>query len=598
MRKKKVPVNYTSRDFESIKEELVRHAKRYYPDAYQDFNEAGFGSLLFDTVAYVGDMLSFYLDYQANESFLDTANEQENIIRLAKQLGYKYDNSSSSTGYASFYIYIPSLEDGSGPDNRYVPVLRKNSTFSSANGTQFILESDLVFDSDTSEVAIGVTDENTGLPTYFAVKAYGKVSSGKYSTVNISVGQYKKFLKLQVPLQNIVEILSVRDQNGFEYYEVENLAQDIVYKSIVNRNSINDKVDNLIRPLYVPRRFVVEKVGKDTFLQFGSGKDETDNNREAIVDPSATVLKFNAKEYISDLSFDPNRLLETNKMGITPSDTILSITARVNTNRDVNISSNTLNIVNDVKIEFNNEADLDQNVIGFIRNSLEVNNENPILGYVSNINSQDLKKMAYSTFSSQGRAVTQEDYRSLLYRMPKKFGSIKRANVIRDQHSYKRNLNIYVISENNLLQLQQAPAALKDNAKIWLNENKMINDVVDIIDAKIVNFAIRFQISNDDRFPKEQTLSSCLNSLKEFYKIKPNIGEPFSISDVYRTLRNVEGVLDVISVVVVNKNGGSYSPISFDVDKQKSSDNRYIDIPQNVIWEIKFPNSDIQGVVV
>ena len=598
MRKKKVPVNYTSRDFESIKEELVRHAKRYYPDAYQDFNEAGFGSLLFDTVAYVGDMLSFYLDYQANESFLDTANEQENIIRLAKQLGYKYDNSASSTGYASFYIYVPSLSDGSGPDSRYVPILRKNSTFSSANGTQFILESDLVFDSSTSEIAIGRTDENTGLPTYFAVKAYGKVSSGKYNTANVSVGQYKKFLKLQVPLQNVVEIISVRDQNGFDYYEVENLAQDIVYKSIVNRNSANDKVDNLIRPLYVPRRFVVDKNGRDTFLQFGSGKDETDSNKEAIVDPSSVVLKFNAKEYISDLSFDPNKLLETNKMGIVPSETTLSITARVNTNTDVNISANSLNIINDARIEFNNEAELDQDVIGFIKNSLEVNNENPILGYVSNINSQDLKKMAYSTFSSQGRAVTQEDYRSLLYRMPKKFGSIKRANVIRDAHSYKRNLNIYIISENNLSQLQQAPTALKENAKIWLTENKMINDVVDIIDAKIVNFSIRFQITNDDRFPKEQTLASCLNSLKEFYKIKPNIGEPFSISDVYRTLRNVEGVLDVISVVIVNKNGGNYSPVSFDVAMPKSSDNRYIDIPQNAVWEIKFPNSDSQGVVV
>jgi hypothetical protein len=218
----------------------------------------------------------------------------------------------------------------------------------------------------------------------------------------------------------------------------------------VNRNSANDKVDNLIRPLYVPRRFVVEKNGRDTFLQFGSGKDETDSNKEAIVDPSSVVLKFNAKEYISDLSFDPNKLLETNKMGIVPSETTLSITARVNTNTDVNISANSLNIINDARIEFNNEAELDQNVIGFIKNSLEVNNENPILGYVSNINSQDLKKMAYSTFSSQGRAVTQEDYRSLLYRMPKKFGSIKRANVIRDAHSYKRNLNIYIVSENNL----------------------------------------------------------------------------------------------------------------------------------------------------
>ena len=73
MSKKQIPINYTNRDFSTIRQSLVEHAKRYYPDTYKDFNEASFGSLMLDTVAYVGDILSFYLDYQANESFLETA---------------------------------------------------------------------------------------------------------------------------------------------------------------------------------------------------------------------------------------------------------------------------------------------------------------------------------------------------------------------------------------------------------------------------------------------------------------------------------------------------------------------------------------------
>jgi len=105
---KKIAINYTSRDFDTIKKDLINYAKTYYANTYQDFSEAGFGSLMMDTVSYVGDILSFYVDYQANESYLSTALEYQNIIKLARQNGYKLNVSPSSYGMASFYIQIPS----------------------------------------------------------------------------------------------------------------------------------------------------------------------------------------------------------------------------------------------------------------------------------------------------------------------------------------------------------------------------------------------------------------------------------------------------------------------------------------------------------
>ena len=119
-------INYTARDFNSIKQELVDYARRYYPDTFQDFNEAGFGALMLDTTAYIGDILSFYLDYSANESFLDTALEYENVLKLGKQMGYKFVGNPSSSGMANFYIVIPANNTGLGPDNDYLPILKKN----------------------------------------------------------------------------------------------------------------------------------------------------------------------------------------------------------------------------------------------------------------------------------------------------------------------------------------------------------------------------------------------------------------------------------------------------------------------------------------
>ena len=124
MAKRKTPINYTARDFDSIKDELVQYAKRYYPETFRDFNQASFGALMLDMVSYVGDNLSFYLDYQANESFFDTATERKNIIRHSKQMGYKFRGTPASTGICDFFITVPANTSGLGPDMNYLPILK------------------------------------------------------------------------------------------------------------------------------------------------------------------------------------------------------------------------------------------------------------------------------------------------------------------------------------------------------------------------------------------------------------------------------------------------------------------------------------------
>ena len=163
MAKRNLPIKYTSRTFDSIRDDLINHAKRYYPDTFRDFSEASFGSLMIDTVAYVGDVISFYLDYQVNESFLDTATEYENINRIAKQMGYKPQGSRSSTGIVSIYAIVPANSTGLGPDTRYMPILKRNSVMSSTGGS-FILMEDVRFDNPNNQtVAARVSAD--GVPT-------------------------------------------------------------------------------------------------------------------------------------------------------------------------------------------------------------------------------------------------------------------------------------------------------------------------------------------------------------------------------------------------------------------------------------------------
>ena len=246
---KKIPIRYTSRDFNNIKQDLVNYAKRYYPDTYKDFNVASFGSLMLDTVAYTGDILSFYLDYQTNESFLDTANEYNNVIKLTRQMGYKYRGRPSTHGYVSFFVLVPADSTGLAPDSLYIPVLKRRTELTSDNGENFLLTEDVDFRNASNEVVVGQVNTTTGLPTHYIIKATGRVISGRLQQKNVNIGSFKKFNRIFLGDANISEVIECTDIEGHEYYEVENLAQDIIYREIPNSDvTTRDATPMLLKP--------------------------------------------------------------------------------------------------------------------------------------------------------------------------------------------------------------------------------------------------------------------------------------------------------------------------------------------------------------
>lgn len=596
MAKRKTPIDYTSRDFNSIKESLVDYAKRYYPEVYQDFNEASFGSLMMDMVSYVGDVMSFYLDYQVNESFLQTASEKKNVINLSRQMGYKYQQVATSSGELTLYVLIPANDLGLGPDTTYLPIIGEGSVFSTESGNNFILTEDVRFDSPSSEIVAGRVDEATGIPTSYAVRTKGKIISGDIKEAIISIGEYKRFRKTVINDSNIVEILSVEDSDGNEYFQVENLAQNVVYKSFSNKGVDTQNVREFLRPISVPRRFVFEFDGTDYYLQFGFGsEDELETN--AVADPASVSLELFGRDYISDVRLDPSKLMNSDKLGISPSNTQLIIRYRKNSSQNPNASTGTINNVTNLKLKFSDITTLNSSKVASVRRSIECINELPIKGASASPTSEEIKQRAVSYFATQGRAVTEKDYAALTYAMPSKFGSIARCSIAVDNDSFKRNLNLYVLTYDNNNNLGTASATLKENLRIWLSNYKMINDTVDIVDGKVVNIGIDFEVIADPDYNKSDVFTNCLDVLKEKYREKLTMGEPFYLTDVYFELNRVNGVIDTQNVRVTNKKGAPYSQINYDVSANISADGRYLACPLNVCLEIKFLDVDITGVV-
>ena len=254
----KKPISYASRDFETIKQSLTNYAKRYYPSTFKDFNEASFGALMLDLVSYIGDELSFYTDYQANESFLDSAMEYDNVIRLSQQLGYKVPGAVTTTGTITFYILIPASTSTGEPNTNYLPILQRGLTLSSDSGAIYTLNENVDFAAANNEITVAKVDPDTGVPTWFAVQAFGTVVSGQNGTKTLSTGNYQRFLRLPLGVGNVSEIISVVDSQGNEYSEVEYLTQDVVVQEVPNYESTRTAVPYIMRLKPVPRRFVVE----------------------------------------------------------------------------------------------------------------------------------------------------------------------------------------------------------------------------------------------------------------------------------------------------------------------------------------------------
>jgi len=596
MAKKIIPIKYTNRDFSSIRDSLVRHAKRYYPNTYKDFNEASFGSLMIDTVAYVGDVLSFYLDYQANESFLETAAEYKNVLKLSRAQGLKFNKNPSSHGLCQFFMLVPAVSNTGAPDMRYAPVLRSGTRLSTINDAPFTLIENVNFADTTNELVIARVNESTGAPTYFAIKAEGRVVSGRNEVERVTVGDFKKFRSISLPGESISEILSVVDAEGHEYYEVDHLSQNIIFKSVVNRKAEKDGVPSVMKPFAVPRRYTVEHLDDETILQFGYGS-ENEIMSGSIADPSNVVLRRLGRDFISDTSFDPVKLTSTDKFGVGPSNTVLKIIYRTNTEENTNVAANSINSVVQANVEFNNITSLTEATRDFVANSLEVTNGEPILGDISLPTVEELKIRAIDAFAAQNRAVTREDYVAATYTMPAQFGAVKRCCVKRDDDAFNRNLNLYVISENQDNHLVRTNITIKNNLKTWLNHYRMINDTVDILDAHIINFGIEYDIVIESGVNRHAALRASNLAIRSLLKMTKEIGEPIIITDIFKALKDVREVVDVVEVRIINKVAGAYSQVVFDIAQNTSADGRVITPPQTHILELKYPNLDIVGTI-
>lgn len=598
---------YLNKDFDSLKSDLLNYARTNFPEQIRDFSEASLGGLLLDFAAYTGDVTSFYLDHQFHELSIDTAVETRNIERLIRNAGVPIVGASPAVVEVTFTIEVPALGSPAQPNVDSLPIVHEGTVVRAQNGTQFELTEDIDFrelnnaGTLVANVVIGNRDASNN-PTTFLLSLKGICISGFRQADSFSVGNFEAFKRFTLSKENVTEVIRITDNLGNEYYEVDYLTQDTVYKAIPNTTRDNDLVNDHIIPIPAPYRFVKQTALQTrlTSLIFGGGSALTLND-DIIPDPSEFALPLYGKKVFSRFTLNPGNLLQTTTLGVIQPNSTISIEYRYGGGLNHNIGQRSIRGVTSLVISFPNNPTPD--VSQFVRQSIDAQNTSAAAGGDDAPTIDELKQRVPAVQASQGRIVTKEDLLARVYTMPSNFGRVFRASIQPDPNN-PLAARLFVISRDANQRLIISPDSLKTNLRRFLNEYRLISDAIDILDAQVINIKINFSIVVDPNFNTNLVLQNVINRLKNFFSIKNfEIDQPIVIAEIQNIIFNNPGVLTVNSIELKNLTGTvgttnprGYSDIQFDV--QANTDRGIVLGPPGSIFELRYPNFDIVGVSV
>jgi hypothetical protein len=605
-------IKYINRDFSDFRQRLIEYSQTYFPNTYNDFSPSSPGMMFIEQTAYVGDVLSFYLDNQLQETFIQYAQQSNNVYELAYMFGYKPKISTAAQVTIDLYQQLPAKQVGSEyvPDYDYALNILENSTVTSQNGVSFLIQDKVDFSVSSSQdpTEVSVYQIAGNIPQYFLLKKSRNAISSNITTQTFNFTLPEPFVTVNLTSNNFLQILDVTDSDGNKWYEVDHLGQEMALDSIKNTN-INDPnagtdAAYLLRLKKVQRRFATRVISPSTIqLQFGAGSP--DNVDEEITPNANNVgigLPF-TKDKLT-VAYSPVNFLYTGTYGISPSNTTLTVRYLNGGGVGSNILANTLTNISTSNVKFNN-TNLNATTANYVFNSLASNNPLAASGGKAGDTIEEIRQNSLALVASQKRSVTADDYLIRALSMPSNYGAVSKAYIEQpkltdNQVSTIETLNLYILTQNSNGQLDYAGNTLKNNLRTYLSQYRMIGDNIEIRDAFIINIGVDFEIIVLPEYNNSEVLLNCITALQDYFLIsKWQLNQPILLRDLYILLDKIAGVQTIKSISISNKAGTSsgYSQYAYDITAATQNQVIYPSLDPS-IFEVRYPNSDIKGKVV
>jgi len=643
-------VRYVNKDFSQLRESLIQFAKTYYPNSYKDFSDASPGMMFIEQAAYVGDVLSYYTDYAFKEGLLQEATERRNIIALARTLGYKVRPSRGASGNIDLFQICPSIESDTGeyiPDTNYALLIKENMQVANNTDGYFVTTQavDFSISNSLSPRTDSVYSRNPdGTPEFFLLEKQANVSSGRVIVKTVTVNDPEQFYKVYLDEDNVLEVLDVYDADGNKWYEVDYLAQELVLTDVPNDIShegaltqYRESVPYIIKRLRTSRRFITQVDENNlTYLEFGAGLEGFDDE---VINMSVKTVGYGlTRMNNSNIPYDPSNFLKNSTFGVAPSNTTLTIRYTVGGGVNSNAPSN--DIRNVVSVEFDNPSEglkpEEVSILNTVKTSLQANNSEPITGGKDAETDDEIKMNAVASFGAQSRTVTKDDYLVRVYSMLPKYGSIAKAQVITNNslnvninkiltgtvdgttatvndsnpdNQFRKiaydisnpfSINLYVLCYDENKNLTPPNEAISTNLIEYIKSYKMLTDNVNIIDGYVVNIGVEFTITVYKGYNKKEVLRNAIDMVKSFFDIDSwNFSQPVNISQLQLEIAKVDGVQSVVDIKITNLTSldGNYSTVAYDIAAATKNNIIYPSVDP-CIFEVKFPDSDIKGIVL
>ena len=630
-------VRYLNKDFTSFKNNLIEFTKIYFPQQYTDFNESSPGMMFIEMAAYVGDVLSYYIDNQFKESLLSYAEEKKTVYNMVQSLGYKPKLSTAATTGLDVFQTVPATSTGAGasyttkPDLDYALNVKAGMQLSSYTGVTFISEEDcnFKFSSSYDPMTVTVYESSNNIPVTYLLKKTIKVSSGKIDTEYITFNSAEKYKRIALANDNVIEIVSCKDSDNNSWYEVPFLAQDTVFTDMENTVKNDDELYTyadqapyLLKLLKTARRFTtfIREDGR-TEMRFGAGTSDSPDE-EIIPNPDEVGSSLPGSPSYLNTAFDPSNFLKTKAYGQAPSNTQLTIRYRYGGGVNHNVMANSLRQVQVSNVTLD-DSGLSTALVTQTRNSIAINNPLPAGGGRGLESVIEVKNNALAYFQAQARAVTKEDYITRVYALPAKYGNIAKAYIIQDTQLDSQSgansdsrvinplaLNLYVLGFDAGKRLANVNQAVKENIQTYLTQFRMVTDAVNIKNAFIINVGVKFNLVTKAGYNKEEVVLRAIQKVKDFFNIdKWQIGQPIVLSDLSYQISLVDGVSSVVPpednnpnglpVLITNKfkAGDGYSGNAYDISTATKGGVVYPSLDPSC-FELKFPGTDIEGRVI
>ena len=588
-------INYLSKDFDSIKDDLIDYVKRHFPNDWRDFNDASGGMAILDMMAYIGDVLSFNIDRQVNEAYINRAVEVKNIVSLAENFGYQPRNNTPAVVNLSVSADFTTSTSG----NELCKLKKGAKVFTNYEP---VVPFEILTDVDFSQPDHRVINPDNGGTTTVSISSVSAVA-GVTKTFSYKVNDAIKFLKVTLPDKNVNEVVSVSAIDGAQYYQVDSLAKDTIFIGDINGDaSTSGDAAYILKIKRVPKRYTVELEPNGlTSIRFGSGiMNEADS--EIIPNPNDFVLPPSLRGSPSGFApaaIQSTNFLKTNSLGVAPRDTTVVITYRQGGGVNGNVGPNSITRFVEKEIQFitpnfsNDNADKSRTIF----ESIACSNADQASGGEEGESISSIKINAINNMSSQLRCITLQDYQVRIMSMPSQFGSVFRSFARKDPTN-NLGVELFLVTRNSVGQLTTPNNVIINNVEKYIQQFRSFSDSVKFNAGRIVNIAIEFVIvpSPDANFA-EALMDTILLLQRQFDTSRTNFNDSIITSEITALIQSQKSVLSVPEFKIINRtgtvDGRGYSNVSYNINANTSAG--ILKFGQRDVWELKYPNYDIIG---